>query len=241
MPLLFQVLNYALTGPDGTDNCSKFVEILGLRSIFPMFMRPPQPAAAPGKKSRRGGRAAMMQLEEHLVSVLGALLRHCSGSAKQRVLSKFVERDHEKADRLLELHFNYQDRLKAADQRLARDPLQRQLMREQPEAAEEELFLRRLEAGLFTLQQVDSLIVQVFAEADYASSKLCVVLFALCCRCVSKARHPSANASSSYWPCEVADHAKSRKMFGISQRIWVRRRMRLAMTLIPSRRDCCIW
>lgn len=34
-----RVLAYAMTGPDGGDNCSKFVEILGLRSVFPLFMK----------------------------------------------------------------------------------------------------------------------------------------------------------------------------------------------------------
>lgn len=36
-----KVLNYAMNGPDGKDNCSKFVDILGLRTIFPLFMKTP--------------------------------------------------------------------------------------------------------------------------------------------------------------------------------------------------------
>ena len=34
-----KVLDFAMTGPDGGDNCNKFIEILGLRSIFPLFMK----------------------------------------------------------------------------------------------------------------------------------------------------------------------------------------------------------
>ena len=30
-----------MNGPDGKDNCSKFVDILGLRTIFPLFMKTP--------------------------------------------------------------------------------------------------------------------------------------------------------------------------------------------------------
>jgi beta-catenin-like protein 1 len=30
-----------MSGPDGKDNCSKFVDILGLRIIFPLFMKTP--------------------------------------------------------------------------------------------------------------------------------------------------------------------------------------------------------
>ena len=34
-----KVLAYAMTSEGGGDNCSKFVEILGLRSVFPLFMK----------------------------------------------------------------------------------------------------------------------------------------------------------------------------------------------------------
>ena len=37
-----KVLNHAMTGIEGQDNCQKFVEILGLRSIFPLFMKTPK-------------------------------------------------------------------------------------------------------------------------------------------------------------------------------------------------------
>ena len=37
-----KVLDHAMTGPEGADNCHKFVDILGLRSIFPLFMKTPK-------------------------------------------------------------------------------------------------------------------------------------------------------------------------------------------------------
>lgn len=37
-----KVLNYAVIGPEGSDNCHKFVDILGLRTIFPLFMKTPK-------------------------------------------------------------------------------------------------------------------------------------------------------------------------------------------------------
>lgn len=39
--MITKVLDYAMNGPDGKDNCSKFVDILGLRTIFPLFMKTP--------------------------------------------------------------------------------------------------------------------------------------------------------------------------------------------------------
>ena len=37
-----KVLDHALAGPDGKDNCNKFVDILGLRTVFPLFMKTPK-------------------------------------------------------------------------------------------------------------------------------------------------------------------------------------------------------
>lgn len=31
-----------MIGPEGTDNCHKFVDILGLRTVFPLFMKTPK-------------------------------------------------------------------------------------------------------------------------------------------------------------------------------------------------------
>ncbi|XP_075756909.1 beta-catenin-like protein 1 isoform X2 [Pelodiscus sinensis] len=66
-----KVLDHAMIGPEGTDNCHKFVDILGLRTIFPLFMKSPKKIkkvgttekeheghGAPGRDHRRrhGGR-----------------------------------------------------------------------------------------------------------------------------------------------------------------------------------------
>jgi beta-catenin-like protein 1 len=31
-----------MTGVEGKDNCQKIVDILGLRTVFPLFMKPPK-------------------------------------------------------------------------------------------------------------------------------------------------------------------------------------------------------
>ena len=37
-----KVINHAVSGKEGKENCEKFVEIYGLRSFFPLFMKPPK-------------------------------------------------------------------------------------------------------------------------------------------------------------------------------------------------------
>ncbi|KAL1450254.1 hypothetical protein WDU94_002692, partial [Cyamophila willieti] len=49
-----KVLDHAILGPSGKDNANKFVDILGLRTIFPLFMKTP-------KKNRR----KILTIEEH--------------------------------------------------------------------------------------------------------------------------------------------------------------------------------
>ncbi|VDP95741.1 unnamed protein product [Echinostoma caproni] len=45
-------------------------------------------------------------------------MRHCPSALKSRVLAKFVESDHEKVDRLVELHLKYFAQVKKADSRI---------------------------------------------------------------------------------------------------------------------------
>ena len=37
-----KVIDHALSGKEGIENCEKFIEILGLRTLFPLFMKTPK-------------------------------------------------------------------------------------------------------------------------------------------------------------------------------------------------------
>merc|ERR1711894_97943 len=93
-----KVLDHAMSGLEGSENCQKFVDILGLRSIFPLFMKTP-------KANKKAG-PSRDELEEHIVSIVAALTKNSSATQRQRFVSKFSENDHEKVDRLMELHSN---------------------------------------------------------------------------------------------------------------------------------------
>lgn len=135
-----KVLDHAMSGPFGKDNCNKFVDILGLRTIFPLFMKTP-------RKNRKRFLTAEDH-EEHVVSIISSMLRNCRGSQRQRLISKFTENDHEKVDRLLELHFKYLEKVDTMDE----------------EGQDEDMnYMKKLENGLFTLQLVDYIIVEVCA------------------------------------------------------------------------------
>ncbi|PPD97200.1 hypothetical protein GOBAR_DD05762 [Gossypium barbadense] len=99
--------------------CERFVDVLGLKTAFAAFMGKASislfiPISKKNKKERY-----QEELEERLVSLIaslfGGILR---GSRRERLLSKFVENECEKIDRLMELYIRYSDRVTAETQRL---------------------------------------------------------------------------------------------------------------------------
>lgn len=142
-----KVLDHAMSGPDGKENCNKFVDILGLRTIFPLFMTTP-------KKSKK--RIISVEAhEEHVVSIIASMLRNCKGAQRQRLLSKFTENEFEKVERLLELHLKYLDKVDVIDAGIDEDGEE-----------EDANYLKRLSGGLFTLQLIDYIILEISATSE---------------------------------------------------------------------------
>ncbi|KAL9320208.1 hypothetical protein ACSQ67_012047 [Phaseolus vulgaris] len=127
--------------------CERFVDVLGLKTAFAAFMEvvcfdAQIPVSKKNKKERY-----QEDMEERLVSLIaslfGGILR---GSRRERLLSKFVENECEKIDRLMELYIRYSDRVKAETERL------NQIEFDDLEMDEDEIYNRKLESGLYTLQ-----------------------------------------------------------------------------------------
>ncbi|KAK4754279.1 hypothetical protein SAY87_002383 [Trapa incisa] len=123
--------------------CERFVDVLGLKTAFSAFM-----GKIPLNKRRKGERS-QEELEERIVSLIASLFDGISrGSRRDRLLSKFVENECEKIDRLMELYIRYSDRVKAESERL------NQLEHDELEMNEDEIYNRKLESGLYTLQLI---------------------------------------------------------------------------------------
>ncbi|XP_039530362.1 beta-catenin-like protein 1 [Pimephales promelas] len=149
-----KVLDYGMIGPEGSDNCHKFVDILGLRTIFPLFMKTP-------KKMKKVG-ISDKEHEEHVCSIIASMLRNLKGQQRSRLLSKFTENDCEKVDRLMELHFKYLEAVQLADKRIEgekHDMVRRGEIID--DAMDDEFYLRRLDAGLFVLQLICYIMVEM--------------------------------------------------------------------------------
>lgn len=57
----------------------------------------------------------VLLITEHVVSIIANMLRNCRGTQRQRLMTKFVENDMEKVDRLMELHFKYMEKIEIID------------------------------------------------------------------------------------------------------------------------------
>ncbi|GFR50058.1 hypothetical protein Agub_g12199, partial [Astrephomene gubernaculifera] len=143
----------------------KLVDLGGLKQLFGLFM---------GKakvKGPMGEHDVDAEVEERCVSLLASMLSQLpggggggrGGSRRERLLAKFVEAEWEKTDRLMELMFRYQARVRAEEKRLAAALAEAD---EGEQVDEEELLLARMDAGLFTLQQCCLIFGNLWATGD---------------------------------------------------------------------------
>ncbi|XP_028968634.1 beta-catenin-like protein 1 [Galendromus occidentalis] len=152
-----KTLEYALQGPEGVENCNKFVDILGLRILFPMFMYTP--------KKKKNKSYTPEEHEEHACSIICSLLKNCRPPQLERLLNKFVECEHEKVDRIMELHFKYFDKVQQADREIEIERI------DSEDYNEDEIYIERLDRGLFALQMVDYIIVDICATGPESIKK----------------------------------------------------------------------
>ncbi|CAG7836980.1 unnamed protein product [Allacma fusca] len=157
-----KVLNHAVSGPDGAANANKMIEILGLRTLFPLFMKTP-------KKAKRKGLTAM-EHEEHVVSIIASIFQHVSGQFRGRLLVKYEENEFEKIERLCELHFKYFEKLHAVNMSIKADQDSNETLEE------DEIYMRKLDSGLFTLQLVDYIILEVCSASQKCKDKVMKLL-----------------------------------------------------------------
>mmetsp|Transcript_3243 Transcript_3243/g.7202 ORF Transcript_3243/g.7202 Transcript_3243/m.7202 type:complete len:592 (+) Transcript_3243:47-1822(+) len=132
-------------------NCQIFVDKLGLKVLFGMFMK-----KGAGQKTKQAAKDS----EEHLVSIIQSLCRYCTGTPVARVLNKFTEFQFEKLERLVELHEEYALSVMRFDEQ-RQHGLLNSIDKELDLDEEEALYRDQCDAGLFTLQQVDITIVRL--------------------------------------------------------------------------------
>lgn len=150
-PQAIKALDFALM--DSASNCTTFVERLGLRSLFSLFLGKVKEGKHKPKKPD--------DLIEHVVSIINSLLKNCTGTPIARVLNKFQECRFEKIERLLELRETYTTRVRKAKEKFEVAEEMQEINKEMGVDAEERRYLDACEAGLSVLQQLDCIIVRL--------------------------------------------------------------------------------
>ncbi|KAK3840403.1 MAG: Catenin-beta-like protein [Linnemannia elongata] len=156
-----KVLNYAMSTKAGTANCLRFVEIMGLKTLFSIFSRNGIDKLKKAYKS-----FSEVEEEEHLIGIMASLVRNLplESGHRLRVVRKFVEDDYAKLERLLDLREGYEARVKALDEKIAQENKELELTQEEIEEEEPVRALQRLETGLYVMQQIDLIIAHLCAE-----------------------------------------------------------------------------
>lgn len=153
-PAAVTALDYALLGAAGRPACDRFVDAGGLASLFSAFM---------GKAAGKGKKAAAQTHTEmdHILSLISSLWTSLESDspARLRLLTKFVEKEYEKVDRLVELRAELAGRMEKAEQEA-----------EDEDEDEDDKYLSKLEGGLGGLQQVDYILAWLCMEDDGVST-----------------------------------------------------------------------
>ncbi|GAA5874921.1 hypothetical protein JCM8547_003611 [Rhodosporidiobolus lusitaniae] len=155
-----KALDHALQGRAGEALCEKFVEALGLKTLFAVFMG----KVAAGKKKAA---ATTHEDMEHILSILSSLFSSLASDSPSRIrlIAKFVENDYEKVDRLSEVREELETRIARGFPQALAD-----------EMDEDEVYLEKLDNGLFALQLADYVAAWVCMEDDGARDHLLMLL-----------------------------------------------------------------
>lgn len=150
-----RLLDHAFGGPDGGACCEKLVEAAGLKTTFSLFMKKPDKEAT-----------------EHLLGILSSMLRSLPANEAPRIrlLAKFVEKDYQATERLIQMRREYVSKVAAADEEIKAE--RSSLSKEEQDDRADEWLSRRLDAGLYVLQTVDVILAWLVAEDDGARSKI---------------------------------------------------------------------
>ncbi len=143
-----KVIDYALS--KNRKNCEEFVKVLGLKRLFSAFMKQKKNLSKAGQNNEEaeGG--------EHQLNIILSLFRNLEAISAQRLLHKFSEKECEKIDRLIEVRNENEDKLVLFEQ---------QQQAEENQMDEENLYLERLDAGMYVMQLVD--IILAYACSGY--------------------------------------------------------------------------
>ena len=120
-------------------------------------------------KRKKLGATSSFEDEEHLLGILVSLFTNLASDTPPRIrlVAKFIEGDYEKVERLLEMREVAEARMRAVERDIV---MERRVMEANQEEIgdeeEAEWYIRRMDAGLSSLQNADYVLAWLCMEDD---------------------------------------------------------------------------
>jgi len=153
-----QLVDYALAAGEESV-ASKFMKVGGIKLLAPILMGK---GSAKLLKSYPKLLKSPDQDETHACAILASLFKFIPKDSPDlfRLLAKFAENDGEKFKRLVELHGKYEEKVSLFDKAHG----------DNVDATDTEWILDRMNAGLFTLQAIDTCLIMLVHFANFWDS-----------------------------------------------------------------------
>ena len=158
-PSAIRLIDHASSGDGGLEVCNRVVEAGGLKNIFTIFMKTHD-----------------HRLTEHVLVILSNMLRVFPSDSAERIrtLAKFVEKEYEKIKRLIKLRQDFTSRIKRSEASFRQE--WKAGGAPEDDEFEVELISRKLDAGLYTLQLIDTALAWLAAEDGGARRQIKALL-----------------------------------------------------------------
>lgn len=138
--------------------------------LFGIFMGKLKISRGDKKKIKRHLELYKNEEEVRCVSIMTNLFTGLEDeAARKRLLSKFVESEYEKCDRIVEIMMEYAVRVSLEEERIV-------ALFDGDDIDDDEMLLARMEAGLYTLQQCAIIIAQLWCTKEYGLRKRILLL-----------------------------------------------------------------
>lgn len=150
--------------------CERAVQKGILPLLFGIFMGKVKVTGADKKKIKRHVESHKEEEETRCVSIISNLFIGLeTEESRRRLVAKFLESEHEKCDKLVEIMVEFASRVASEEGRI-------QALFEGEDVDKDELLIARLDAGLFTLQQCALILAELWASDHYGLRKRILML-----------------------------------------------------------------
>ncbi|KAJ5073945.1 beta-catenin-like protein [Anaeramoeba ignava] len=174
-----KALDFAIM--NNPESCKYFIEkALGLKIIFSLLMRQKLKSKKNAKKSKEK-KENERKFDEFIFSILLSLMNQSAELNYARVVNKFIEKNHEKTEKMLDIFQKWNKKLikgmiliqNEEDQNKIKKDLLDEITEEEKEY---EKYTQKLNFGLLILQSISVIVLKLFVFSENSKIKILEIL-----------------------------------------------------------------